>query len=94
MNPNYSYQTSLPAYKENPSHKLRQSDNILAMIKMGADNLLKLSQASGILQAVVSARVNELINEGKITYDGFTTYNNRKRKRIVTVKILTQKSLF
>ena len=87
MNPNYSYATSLPAYKENQTfNKRRQCDKILLFIKRGADNLLQLSELSGIPQAVVSARMSDLIEENKAKYEGHVIYDNRKRKRIVFVK--------
>lgn len=94
---NYSYETSLPPYREAPELKRRQADEVLAIIKKGANNLLQVSQVSGIPQAIISARVNDLIHETRIAYSGFTVYNNRKRKKIILVKpaiIGTQTNLF
>lgn len=87
MNQNYSYATSLPDYKENKAfNKRRQCDEVLAFIKKGANNLLQLSELTKIPQAVVSARMSDLMEENKAKYEGFTIYNNRQRKKIVPVK--------
>ena len=81
---NYSYATSYPAYVENKENsKQLQCEKVLNAIKAGADNLLEISDRTGILQAIVSARVNDLINEGIIEYNGFVYYKDRKRKKIV-----------
>ena len=87
MNPNYSYQTSYAPYQENKAfNKRRQCDKILLFIKRGADNLLQISQLSGIPHYVVSARMTDLKKENKAKYEGYTVYEDRKRKRIVFVK--------
>lgn len=84
----YSFSTSYPAYQENLQfNKRTQCDEVLGFILKGANNLLQISEASGIPQAIVSARVSDLINESKIEYRGFTVYKNRKRKRIVAIKV-------
>ncbi len=88
---NYSFPTSLPAYEDNAAIKKRQADNILYLIINGNDNLLKLSELIGLEQGRISARVNDLINENKVKYDGFVYYAGndgklRKRKKIVAVK--------
>lgn len=81
---NYSFETSHKPYKENIAfHKQRQCDLILGIAKRGANNLLQISQVSGIPQAIVSARASDLINEGKIVYEGHVVFNNRLRKKIV-----------
>ena len=83
----YSYETSYPPFLENKAtNKRTQCDEVLAIIKKGANNLLQVSEVSGIPQAIISARVNDLIEENKIEYNGFTVYNNRKRKKIMLVK--------
>lgn len=83
---NYSFETSLLPYREAPELKKRQADDLLAFIKRGANNLLQLSQLSGLPQSTVSGRCSDLINEGKVRYDGFTIYADRKRKKIVVIK--------
>ncbi len=81
---NYSYETSLPPYLENKAlNKQRQCDMVLEIIKRKANNLLQISQVSGIPQAIISARVNDLIKESKVAYLGKVIYNNRLRKQIV-----------
>lgn len=94
MNENYSYLTSLPAYLENKAErKDSQCEKVLSFIKGGCNNLLLISEKSGITQAIVSARVNDLIEEGKCIYSGHVVYNNRLRKKIV-LAVLVQKELF
>jgi|ERR1035437_2840026 hypothetical protein len=84
---NYSYLTSLPAYHENIIYsKQRQCDIVLGIIKKGANNLLQISQVSGIPQAIVSARMSDLIEDKKTMYEGCVVYNNRLRKKIVIVE--------
>ncbi len=83
---NYSHETSLHPYLENKAlNKQRQCDMVLEIIKRKANNLLQISQVSGIPQAIISARVNDLIQEGKVAYVGHVVYNNRLRKKIVSV---------
>lgn len=88
----YSYETSLPPYKENIAfNKKRQCDEVFDIIEKGGNNLLKISQVSGIPQAIVSARVNDLITDSRVKYEGHTVYNDRLRKKIVTaVKIIVK----
>jgi hypothetical protein len=95
MNPNYSYETSYAPFKENQAlNKRRQCDEVLQFIKKGANNLLQISNLSGIPQAIVSARVNDLINEERAKYEGCIIFNNRKRKRIKPEIKITQTELF
>ncbi len=91
---NYSFATSLPAYQDNASTKQKQSEAILSLIKSGVNNLLMLSEVTGLPQSTVSGRCNDLITEGKIFYSGFVTYNNRKRKKILAKVSIEQKELF
>ncbi len=83
---NYSYSTSLPPYREAPESKKRQADEIFGFIKHGANNLLQLSELTALPQSTVSGRLNDLITEGKVKYEGFTVYADRKRKKIVVIK--------
>ena len=94
---NYSFETSYPAYKEAPELKRRQADELLLFIKRGANNLLQLSQLSGLPQSTVAGRCNDLKTEGKIDYAGHVIYADRKRKKIVVIKPVlkgTQADLF
>jgi hypothetical protein len=88
---NYSFATSYPAFTDNQVNKRKQTDEILAFIVKGANNLLQLSQLTGLPQSTVSGRCNDLIEEGKIKYEGFTVYADRKRKRIVVIKKVAAK---
>lgn len=97
MSKNYSFATSMEPYLENKATaKRRQCDNILAFIRRGSDNLLQISELSGIPQAICSARLADLRNESKADYSGFVIYKDRKRKRIVLVEktIVSQPELF
>lgn len=88
MSENYSWQTSYPVYVENQAfNKRRQCDEVLSIIRKGANNLLQISEVSGIPQAIISARVNDLIKEEKIKYADFTVYKDRKRKKICLIKL-------
>jgi len=94
---NYSFETSYQPYRENEAiNKQRQCDEVLKFVLHGANNLLQLSRLTGLPQSTISARVNDLIDENKVAYSGFTIYNNRKRKKIIAVKeiIIIQKELF
>jgi hypothetical protein len=83
---NYSFTTSLPAYHDNALIKRRQADDLFLFIKRGANNLLQLSQLSGLPQSTVAGRCNDLIYECRIEYKGHVVYANRKRKKIVVIK--------
>ena len=87
---NYSFQTSLEPYREAPELKKRQADELFAFIRKGANNLLQLSELSGLPQSTVSGRVNDLVEENKIEYNGFTVFRDRKRKRIVVKQPMTK----
>lgn len=84
---NYSYETSYPAFKSNQEAKMLQADQVLALIKTGCNNLLQLSEATGLESGRISARVNDLIKDKKVMYSGYITYKDRLRKRIVIVGI-------
>jgi hypothetical protein len=97
MKSNYSFETSKPAYLDNKENaRERQLERVLGAVKAGADNLLQISEKTGILQATVSARVSDLIKEKKIEYHDFVNYKDRKRKKIQLYKRkpLVQISLF
>jgi len=78
---NYSYATSLPAYKE-PGKDI-QARLVMFHVNAGANNLLQLSQIMGLPQSTVAGRVNDCIKDGKLKYEGFIEFEGRKRKRIV-----------
>lgn len=102
MNPqsNYSFETSKPAYLDNlANNKVRQSDEVFALIKRGAKCLLQISEISKIPQAIVSARLSDLKKEGRADYEGQIVYQNRLRKKIVItqppiISFGTQSKLF
>ncbi len=84
---NYSFETSYPPYKENEAvNKNRQCDEVLGFIAKGANNLLQISQLTGLPQSTIAARCNDLVKECKAKYEGFTVYADRKRKKIVVIK--------
>lgn len=94
---NYSFATSLPPYQERPSEKKRQADELFAFIRRGANNLLQLSELSGLPQSTCAGRCNDLIEENRIEYNGYTIFKDRKRKKIVVKPVLingVQKELF
>jgi predicted transcriptional regulator len=68
---NYSFETSYPPFEENKIfNKKTQCDEVLALIKKGSNNLLQLHFATGLPQSTIAARVNDLIEEQKIKYEG------------------------
>lgn len=77
----YSYGSSLPAYQEKNNKEL-QKEIILTFIKNGYVTLLQLSEKIKLPQSTVAGRVNDLISEGKVFYNGLVEYKNRKRKHI------------
>ena len=82
---NYSIETSLPAYHSHQDDKQKQADMIYQLIKSGIDNLLRLSEITGLEQGRISARVSDLIADNKVKYDGKVIYKNFTRKRICLV---------
>lgn len=83
----YSYQTSLPAYREAPQTKQIQLSRIIALVTLGACSLKELAQKTGLPQSTVSGRVNDGVKEGVLRYDGFVIYDGRKRKCVKLVWI-------
>lgn len=79
-NTNYSYQTSLIPYFEVDQD---QTQMIFGLIKDGLNCLLSLAEVSHLPQSTVAGRVNDLIKSGKVEYNDFIIYKNRKRKRII-----------
>lgn len=79
----YSFQTSMPAYEENKPNKEAQKIIILNLIKNGYVTLLSLSEKTKLPQSTVAGRVNDLIEDRKVKYDGTVIYKNRKRKQII-----------
>jgi hypothetical protein len=72
MNPNYSHQTSLPAYKSNVSGKEIQKKVILkAMQSLGGKaTLLQLAEITDIHQSTVSGRMSDLRKDRKVMDTG------------------------
>jgi hypothetical protein len=94
---NYSFSTSLPPYQERPIEKKRQANELFAFIYRGANNLLQLSELTGLPQSTVAGRCNDLVFEKRIIYNGHTIYKDRKRKKIVALKNIapgTQQKIF
>ena len=79
---NYSYATSLPAYLDTSEIKNETLRRMFECIKAnGSMSLLEVSERIKMPQAICSARMSDKNNPLK--YEGFTSYNNRKRKLIV-----------
>jgi transcriptional antiterminator len=92
----YSFNTSLPAYKENKADKDSQAERILNFIVLAKYTTLKqLEEVTGLPQSTISGRVSDLIEGEKVRYDGQIVYSGRLRKKIIPViKELRQSSLF
>jgi predicted transcriptional regulator len=80
---NYSYETSLPPYKQD---KTSQCLAVLDCVTEDCNCLLQISRKLKLPQSTISGRVNDLIEMGKVKYEGFTTYENRKRKAIKKIQ--------
>ena len=85
METNYSYKTSLPAYRGNKEEKQAQATKVLRAITVGKNCLLQVAEYLNLPQSTIAGRVNDLIEEGRVCYCGFTFYKNRKRKRIAVL---------
>lgn len=83
---NYSFETSHPAYTENPVGKQVQQERIFAIVKSRDPNgitLKELEELTGLPQSTVAGRVNDCIEAKQIMYSGTVQYKDRKRKKIV-----------
>lgn len=88
MNPNYSIETSLPAYEKGSEKRIIQESKVLSQIKRLGNNacIKSLAQALGIPDATISARVNDLIDKGKVRYNGKFKYEDYTRKKIEIIE--------
>lgn len=70
MKINYSIETSLPAYNSNQNEKVLQENNVLKQIKALKNNacIKVISRNLSLPDAIVSARINDLITKGKVEY--------------------------
>ncbi len=82
---NYSYETSLPAYRDNTTGKFRQMDKIITLVENGADNIAELAELSDLPASTVSGRINDAIVLGRLKYDGFVVFKDRKRKKVTII---------
>lgn len=94
MSKAYSHTTSLPAYLENQTGKQQQKERIMNIIPTDGTCLKELEELTGLPQSTIAGRINDLKDEKKVMYWGFTTYAGRMRKRIVLYKELKQGELF
>jgi hypothetical protein len=82
---NYSFETSLPAYQSNREERQKTKELMFQKILCGHNTLKHLEEATGEYPNIVSARVNDLIKEHRVKYEGFTHYKGMKRKQIVVI---------
>ena len=79
----YSFETSLPAYEEGrETVKARQQEKILDIVMNGAKTIREIAKRTGLPDSTVAGRVNDLIKDQKLEYDGYAEYDGRKRKQI------------
>lgn len=83
----YSYETSLPAHREDESGKQAQKDRILEEMKRLKDGvcLKQIEQFMHLPQSTCSGRMNDLKKDGKIKHDGFMEYEGRLRKKFIII---------
>lgn len=86
---NYSYKTSLPAYREDQSGKQAQKDKILAEFnRLGGFACLKqMEHFMKLPQSTCSGRINDLVDDGKVKHDGFMEFEGRLRKKFVIINV-------
>lgn len=96
MNTNYSFETSLPAYRENGAGKQSQQEQILEEMKRlgGSACLKQIERAMNLPQSTCSGRMNDLIAAGKVFFDGLIDFEGRKRKKFTTIQPHHQLKLF
>lgn len=84
---NYSYKTSLPAYREDATGKQAQKDKILGEIQRLKDGacLKQIEHFMTLPQSTCSGRINDLIADGKVKHDGYMEFEGRLRKRFVLI---------
>lgn len=88
---NYSFETSLPAYKINPVNKQSQANKILGYVKQLKSTTLKeLEDLTGMPQSTIAGRVNDLIEDKKVHYNGKKKYKGMLRKIIEPVPEITR----
>lgn len=76
-------QTSRMAYEKGSPKRKSQCDIVFEAIVKGVNNILWLSEFTGLAEKAICGRVNNLIDEGSIQYSGTTMYKNRERKKII-----------
>ncbi len=84
---NYSYKTSLPAYREDATGKQAQKDKILGEIQRLKDGscLKQIEHFMKLPQSTCSGRINDLIADGKVKHDGHMEFEGRLRKKFVII---------
>lgn len=86
---NYSYKTSLPAYREDENGKHAQKDKILGEIQRLNDGacLKQIEHFMKLPQSTCSGRINDLIADGKVKHDGYMEFEGRLRKKFVVINV-------
>lgn len=69
---NYSFETSLPAYKSNPTVKAKQKSHTLSIFNElgGRATLKQVADKMGLPQSTVSGRINDLIEDKELIDTG------------------------
>lgn len=87
---NYSFETSLPAYKANSLNKQSQANKIFGYVKQLKSTTLKeLEDLTGMPQSTIAGRVNDLIEDKKVHYNGKKKYKGMLRKIIESIPEIT-----
>jgi predicted transcriptional regulator len=70
MKTNYSLETSLPAYHSDQNEKVLQENKVLKQIEALKHNacIKIIARNLQLPDAIVSARINDLITKGKVEY--------------------------
>lgn len=84
---NYSWETSKPAFDDVTPGRISNEEKIYAVVKRLKQTCLKeIANITGIEQGTVSARINTLIEKGKVIYgdkENYIEYKGRLRKKVL-----------
>lgn len=94
-NSNYSFDTSLPAYKGNQLGKDRQKDQLLKIFNElgGRATLKQVADKIGLPQSTVSGRINDLIGDKELMDTGEKVSYAGMIRKVFALPTRTLKSL-
>lgn len=82
---NYSFETSLPAYLEDPKGKKKMQMKVVNMVRQGMQTIREIADALDMPDSSVSGRISDAMKDYQVKYDGKIVYAGRLRKKIVAL---------